>query len=726
MRPSFFFLFPAILLFSSAAAARRTHRSAEEPVHETCTRNLSEDEAQALRSVQEPVTVRLSGLRSLDEDSVWKTVGGRPVDPIPRDEVIALVVRLHTTGLFAAIVPSLDSEGIELALTENESVRTVRLRGLSEFRSEDVLDRLLETPSSWDIERSRRDLKEADPAACPEALPSRDFFARVEDGEPRPGILWKGLRGALDRVAGYLRGRGYPLARLEGNLSPSGILQIDVDEGRLSAVEVRGLDAGLARDVTLELGLVRGDVFSTGELSSGLERVERRWPFLRADRKSSRRRSTSTEIRIDALPDGGKEFRSEARQQPIGAEDEDERPRSRRKHRERSTGSWYGFDGDKLIVYLRAERSRGDVQWIEILRHTPVTGFAPGLAVTATVYDPKDRVHLLLDGAVNINTRRSSRHDAEGTFLERLGAQEKVDWLIGARLRIPGLAIAELGGQIHTLTDTSDRWRISNVDSYLYSALINRADREYYRRSGYAAILTTHLFDMLTLGAEYRRDQYDPLPAPPGVWTLFNKDEPLYGSAPADSGEIGSVLLRVEYRSEKVQLHRVGSMWRNSETSLLPVEPGVVGIRSLDTVEIADPSLGGIFHFTKVVSDSFLVLETGPESTLTLRARAGFGHGLPPQKQEGLGGWTALRGYDFKEFRGDASLLGTLSYEGRHFGVFFDAGSVRQTGNWLDPKTSAGASFSFAEGSTRMEAAWRLDSRAKALPDFRILFAVPL
>ncbi|MFL5276146.1 MAG: hypothetical protein ACJ79T_06725 [Myxococcales bacterium] len=726
MRPSFFFLFPAILLFSSPAAARRTHRSAEEPVHETCTRKLSDDEAQALRSVQEPVTVRLSGLRSLDEDSVWKTVGGRPVDPIPRDEVIALVVRLHTTGLFAAIVPSLDSEGIELALTENESVRTVRLRGLSEFRSEDVLDRLLETPSSWDIERSRRDRKEADAAACPEVLPSRDFFARVEDGEPRPGILWKGLRGALDRVAGYLRGRGYPLARLEGNLSPSGILQIDVDEGRLSGVEVRGLDAGLARDVTLELGLVRGDVFSTGELSSALERVERRWPFLRADRKSSRRRSTSTEIRIDALPDGGAEFRSEPLQPSVGAEDEDERPRPRRKHRERSTGSWYGFDGDKLIVYLRAERSRGDVQWIEILRHTPVTGFAPGLAVTATVYDPKDRVHLLLDGAVNINTRRSSRHDAEGTFLERLGAQEKVDWLIGARLRIPALAIAELGGQIHTLTDTSDRWRISNVDSYLYSALINRADREYYRRSGYAAILTTHLFDMLTLGAEYRRDQYDPLPAPPGVWTLFNKDEPLYGSAPADSGEIGSVLLRVEYRSEKVPLHRVGSMWRNSETSLLPVEPGVVGIRSLDTVEIADPSLGGIFHFTKIVSDSFLVLETGPESTLTLRARAGFGHGLPLQKQEGLGGWTALRGYDFKEFRGDASLLGTLSYEGRHFGVFFDAGSVRQTGNWLDPKTSAGASFSFAEGSTRMEAAWRLDSRAKALPDFRILFAVPL
>src|SRR5436309_8962290 len=80
MQPSlsFFVLCPAILLLASPAAARRTHRSAEEPVHEKCTRNLSEDEAQALRSVQEPVLVRISGLQSLEEDSVWKIVGGRP------------------------------------------------------------------------------------------------------------------------------------------------------------------------------------------------------------------------------------------------------------------------------------------------------------------------------------------------------------------------------------------------------------------------------------------------------------------------------------------------------------------------------------------------------------------------------------------------------------------------------------------------------------------------
>jgi hypothetical protein len=555
------------------------------------------------------------------------------------------------------------------------------------------------------------------------------LLARAEEGEVKPGILWKGLRGALDRVTRYLRGRGYPLARLDGSLTASGVLHLDIDEGRLSGVEVRGLDAGLAREVAAELHLERGDVFSAGELSSALDRVERRWPFLRADRRG-RRRTSPPELRIEALPDGSAEFHSDPRTRsyPADAEDDEEdSPRRSRRARDRLTGGpWYGFDGDKLVLYLRTERTRGDVQWVEILRHTPVTGFAPGLAATATLYDAKDRVHLLLDGAVNINTRRPSREGVTGTFLERLSAQERVDWLLGARLRIPALAVAELGGQIHTLTDTNDRWRISRIDSYLYSALLNRADREYYRRSGYTAMLTLHLFEMLTVGGEYRRDQYDALPAPPRVWSLFNRDDPRYGSAPVDRGEMGSVLLRAEYRSEKVPFHRVGSMWRNPETSLLPQEPGVVGVRSLNTVEIADPSLGGIFDFTKVSSDNFFVLETGPSDTLTLRARGAFGRGLPLQKQEGLGGWTALRGYDFKELRGDASLLGTLQYDGSHFGVFFDAGSVRQGGAFLDPKTSAGVSFSFADGSTRMEAAWRLDRSARLLPDFRILFAVPL
>src|SRR5205085_8269525 len=108
--------------------------------------------------------------------------------------------------------------------------------------------------------------------------------------------------------------------------------------------------------------------------------------------------------------------------------------------------------------------------------------------------------------------------------------------------------------------------------------------------------------------------------------------------------------------------------------------------------------------------DASLTVETGRYDTLTLRLRAAGGNNLPLQKQEGLGGWTALRGYDFKEFRGNASLLATLQIEGRHLGAFLDLGSVHQAGTgWMDPKPSAGALLVFAEGSTRAELAWRLD-----------------
>jgi hypothetical protein len=530
-----------------------------------------------------------------------------------------------------------------------------------------------------------------------------------------------------------------------------------VDEGRVGDVEVRGVDAHIVREVEQELAIRRGDIFSSGELYSGLDRVQRRWPFLRPDRRS-RRSPPVPVLRLEERLDGRVEFRSElppdARPpEPPGDDDEEAddagEPPARHKSAEDddpfdgfgdhswkrhggktrniSRDTWYGLEGDTLVVHLRSERSRAQVQWVELLRHTPVTGFAPGLALTLTIYDPGDRLHLMLDGAVNANTRRPNLDATGGTYLERLNAQQRVDWLFGPRIRIPALEIAELGGQIHTLTDTADRWRISPIDSYLYSALFNRSDREYYRRSGFAAFLTAHLFEELTLGAEYRFDRYASLDVPPGVWSLFNSGDVPYGSAPVEPGEMGSAVFRLEYRSEKVPLHKVGSMWRSSEISLIESEAWAIGIRSVNTFEVADRSLGGIFDFTKLVSDTSVTLETGRYDTITLRLRGAGGHNLPLQKQEGLGGWTALRGYDFKEFRGTASLLGTLQFQGRHLGAFLDVGSVRQAGTgWLDPKPSVGALLCDSNKKTCAEAAWRLDDRAKAAPDFRIFFSVPL
>jgi len=739
-------LFSALMLASPAAAGRHPRNVAEHRPDDPgeCLRLASRDDVVTgvLRSGllgpgsqdREIGSVSLSGAASFPDDALWDLVGGMPALALSREEAIALVARFAQTGLFSAVEPRIrtlpgkDMAELDIALTEHPQIRSVRVGGLSEFRTEDVLDRLLEVPTDREIERRKREVRDARPRECPAPLPPRAWLAHVDDGEVRSGVLWQGLRPALGRVLRLLTTRGYPRAHFMGTLTRAGDLQVEVDEGRVGGIEVRGVDPHIVREVEMELGIRPGDVFSSGELYSGLDRVQRRWPFLRPDRRG-RRSPPAPVVRLERRLDGGMEFRSEIPfdARPPPPEDDDERDDRHPWMQRRGSDAWYGFEGDTLVVYLRSERSRAKVQWVELLRHTPVTGFAPGLAGTLTVYDPGDRAHLMLDGAVNLNTRRHGVDATGGTYLERLNAQERVDWLLGPRLRIPALAVAELGGQIHTLTDTADRWRISPIDSYLYSALLNRADREYYRRSGIAVFVTAHLFEELTLGAEYRRDRYAPLAAPPGVWSLFNQDDPRYGSAPVTEGEMGSAVFRLEYRSEKVPLHRVGSMWRNTETSLVEAGQWAIGLHTINTLEVADRSLGGIFDFTKVVSDTFLTMETGRSDTLTLRLRGAGGRDLPLQKQEGLGGWTALRGYDFKEFRGNASLLGTLQLEGRHFGTFLDVGSVRQSGTgWLDPKLSAGAMLCFANKSTCAEAAWRLDDRAKVLPDFRILFSVPL
>src|SRR5438128_4062017 len=454
-------LFSALMFASPAAAGRHPRNVAAQRPNDSgeCLRLASRDEvlAGALRSGlfgpgskdRELGSVRLSGADSFSDDILWDLVGGPPSLPLSWEEAIALVARLAQTGLFSAVEPRIrtlpgEVAALDIALTENPQIRSVQVRGLSEFRTEDILDRLLEVPSISEIETRRREVRDARTRECPAPLPPRVWLARVEDGEVRSGVLWQGLRPSLGRVLRYLRTRGYPLARLEGELTASGKLLVDVDEGRVRGIEARGVDAHIAREVEMELGIRPGDIFSSGELYSGLDRVQRRWPFLRPDRRN-RRSPPAPVLRLEGRPDTGVDFRSELpfdiKPLPSGDDDEeeDEEPRPRRrswdsddpfgdfddfaispeKRHHRKTrklvarDAWYGLEGDTLVVYLRSERSRAKGQWVELVRHTPVTGFAPGLATTLTIYDPGDRAHLMLDGAVNLNTRRHG-HDATG------------------------------------------------------------------------------------------------------------------------------------------------------------------------------------------------------------------------------------------------------------------------------------------------------------------------
>jgi hypothetical protein len=211
--------------------------------------------------------------------------------------------------------------------------------------------------------------------------------------------------------------------------------------------------------------------------------------------------------------------------------------------------------------------------------------------------------------------------------------------------------------------------------------------------------------------------------------SVFRRDSPAFPNSPVTEARFGSVIGRLEYSSDGTRHEDGGSLFRSPELSLLSHEddwPNRPALRSFLTLEVSRPSLGGDEEtdFWKLVSDSVFYVPTGHDDSLRLRLRAAGGKDLPLQKREGLGGWSALRGYGFKELRGDASVLASAEYRWGFFGAFADVGSVRQEEGWTDARLGLGANFHFGD-NVELTTAWRTDDRASWTPEARLLFTRP-
>ena len=766
------FLLAVVLLGqgSSAAAPPRWQSSAPGPEDDerddddqACRESATSDPAfeQVLRALvfqlageKKPLAaVRLVGLQAIKEPLLWETVGGQPETWDPARAAL-LLRRLVALEVFAEIAPVVEigpeaGPTLVVNLVEHPAVARVVFEGASELSPEGLLEELLESPSREDVERRRVRAKASVAAAaaiqeaadavdeevekqtdqeiagitkgprrtlrklqrifererrrddrCPDPLPPPDWLARAEGETVFPGLVWKGLLPALDRVQRRMFNRGYELSRLDAELGADGTLTVRIDEGKIDRFEVRGVAARLEPQVRELVGIKPGEPFVESDLDDGLQRIEHAFPFLRPHRQQLPSRAAPE---IEELPagDGARRYRSQER--PPATE-----------HR------WFTVSGNTLVVHLKARRGDSDTHFQELLRHTPVTSFAPGLQTTARLWDPENRAHLVVDLDGNVNT-----HRPQEAFP---GAERwRFDGRAGARVQVPDLKVAELGAQAYSLVDTSDRWRIAAIDAYIYSLLLNRPDSDYFRREGLTAFLTFHLFERFTAGVEYRRDRYQSLVSAPDVFTIFNRSELAPPTPPITEGKMGSVLIRVEYSTYPVPLHAVGDRRRDSERSILGAhgEYFWTQLRTVNTVEIADPDLGGdaVFQFVRLVSDSAIFLGTG-RSGVKLRGRAAGqlgDEGLPLQKREALGGWTALRGYGFKEFPGDFSLLGTAEYSLGGLSAFLDVGSVRVGGEFSDPRAGLGASLNFGDDA-RLDLAWRADADAHWRPEVRLLF----
>jgi hypothetical protein len=497
------------------------------------------------------------------------------------------------------------------------------------------------------------------------------------------------------------------MSTLAAELSADGTLTVRVDEGRIQALELRGVSPRIEGEVRRQLELRPGVVFDREDLRGGLGRIRDEFPFLESD---GRGRLTRIAPRVVEETGEGVRRYTLVERPPV------------------SNGGWSTVEGNKLVLYLRSSRGRLDVDASEILRHTPVTGFAPGLEVRARGWDPGDRVHVAVDLGGNVNGYRARQ---AGSTLPAGAAAERwrFDWMLGPKVELPGLHVAELGAQLYARVDTADRWRIDRVDSYLYSMIFDRPDSEYFRREGLTAFLTTHLFERLTAGLEYRRDRYTSLESPQKkYWTLFRRHETPRATPAVDDGTMASMLIRLEFASAPTSSHRVGVTQRDPERSIVQHTRGFwwFDFHTVNTVEIADPGLGGDqFKFVRVVSDSAaVVLRTAPDKGLKVRFRTAgrLGGTLPAQKEEALGGWTAVRGYGFKEDRGgNLSLLGTVEYRFQAASAFIDVGALRTGSAFGATRTGLGVALNLHDHGA-LALAWRTDDRARIWPEVRFFF----
>lgn len=717
-------------------------------------------------STQPLADVRVVGLATLSLDEIWRLVDYRPGGPIAVEQAAALIARLAQTGLFARVTPTvrLSPDGatgavLELALIENPTVRAIDIRGLAEITREEVLDALLHVPERTgddgddddevtidiphghkihiDVDHRRRG--ELIALRCAPPVPPRTWVARHAHDVVEPGIVWRGLAPGLERVQRYLHHEGYLLAQVTATLTPSGALVIAIDEGRLDGVTVDGIHPAIAYDVQRLLGVAPGAILNLTDVRQGIDRVKARFPFVSTTERRHRA-APSLAIVEQAGPEGSATYvflpgpptcEGDADDRWFTWVDKDKDSDAERAQREDCAyeSSWFELEGRHLIIHLASDRADADASGIELLRHTPVTGWAPGLLLTTRAWDPADRVHFRFDTLFNINTSRSNVAARGSGTLGELAAAQRIDFLVSPSIAVPRLSIAELGGALYTLTDTDDAWRVTRLDSYLNSGLWGRPERDYFRRTGATAFATLHLLDTLTLGGEYRYDRYDSLTTASDPDTIFGDHIPV--NPPITEGIIGSMLVRVEWATEKASLYKVNAM-----ADRRPAQGSIVdrpsphrisnGLRSVATLEIANQSLGGDLKFWRATSDSILSLTTGHDSGVSVRFRIAGGRDLPLQRQEALGGWGSLRGYDFKELGGgDLSTLLSLEYRFDPVSAFVDAGSLRSpTSDGKEVHLGLGAALDLGD-SGQLAFAWRTDERATATPEIRLLFGRP-
>ena len=471
---------------------------------------------------------------------------------------------------------------------------------------------------------------------------------------------------ARDVEALYKR-EGYAAARATATIDQTGALTIAVREGRLTAIEFVGIGADRRAAFAREFELQPGDLFDLPAARSALTRL------LEPSRGAIETARVTSSAEGDVLV----------------SED----------------GLEIVERGNATVLRVHLRQRTGRLQWSTTATDredwfSPVDGFAPALGFAGTIFDQRRFNH---------------------TYIEAMGS-----WKFGPDRPGYALGISQpfftsprvfAGISVFDLTASDDAWRISPLEQSLVSLAFRSSYRDYYRRRGYQAHLVFRPFSSLELLGAWRSERQESLTVSTD-FSVFKDDEPYRLNPPIDDGLSRAVILGVAWDSRGFETESLARSYSRHQLDLPFGAPAgqELGWRLEWSSEIARPSQGGDFDYTRHVLSARGWLPLGPRQRLGARLIGGWSDGdLPTQREFAVGGFGSVRGYTFKEAVGREMALVNLEYRltvfrhGRLL-VLGDAGRTFKTfegsnDQWLK---GVGVGWEFND-DLRVEFGWRAD-----------------
>jgi len=475
---------------------------------------------------------------------------------------------------------------------------------------------------------------------------------------------------------------GYSFAHVTAAFdAPTGVLAVSIDEGAIDGVEFAGVDEKLARTFAEEFAMRAGDIFNRRRARQALDVVLQQTrgavrpgrivpQTIRSTDDLTRRRGS-----FDLVDRGGRRILIVGLREPAGR--------------------------FRLVPDL-GERE----DWF-----TPVDGFVPSLGMGIAVFDHDSFNHTFVAGHLSYKT-----------------ASERAGYALGFEKPLFGRTKLFVGGELHDLTATDDRWQVSPLEASLDAVTVRRSFRDYYRRRGVQINAALRVHPHVEALFAWRGEHQAPL-ATASDFSVWRGDEPFRANVAATDGRLNAIVVGASLDGRGFDRESLEASYRRHQLE----EPFGVRFDDLEsgdnpasmwrvdwTSEIASPgTFGGDFDFRRHVVVGRTRVAVSAHQTFGARALGGWSDGLlPPQRIFSVGGIGSIHGYDFKAQSGDGVALLNLEYEvGWRHGLkaigFFDAGRATTAG--LDAPWLKGVGWGIGLGDMRVDFGYRTDAVPSSL-----------